>query len=429
MLEKFVRFLNRSPTVYHAAREIGALLAEADFTPLSERERWKLEPGKGYFVIREDTLLAAFRLPKEKPISTTLLASHLDSPALKIKPQPESSSHGIGQFGTEVYGGPLLHTWLDRDLAVAGRIVVLNQKGECESKVVLLDDFPLVIPGLAIHLNREVNEKGILVHKQDHLKAVYSLQNQDKHLIDLLRKQHAFEKLLSFDLFLIPTEKASFNGWNDELISSYRLDNLTSAFASLEALLQAKTRKNVIQMAIFWDHEEIGSKTYGGADSMFASELFERICTQCKMDREDYYRMKSASLCLSCDVGHAFNPNYPEKYDLQNAAHMGKGPTLKFSTRYATSGATAAPLVRLAEKHRIPLQTFASRSDISSGSTVGAMMGATPGIPTVDLGLACWAMHSIRETISAQDQIWLYELLKAALEEPLIHPEENYGPL
>lgn len=424
MLEKFVRFINHSPTVYHAAREIGARLAEADFTPLTEREKWQLEPGKGYFVVREDTLVAAFRLPKKKPLSTTLLASHIDSPCLKLKPQPEISSHGIGQFGTELYGAPVLHTWIDRDLAIAGRIVVLDQNGQCESKIVLLDDFPVLIPGLAIHLNRDVNDKGLTVHKQDHLKAVYSIENKDKHLEDWLRKQHPFKKLLSFDLFLVPIEKAGFNGFNDELISSYRLDNLTSAFASLEALVQAKPRDNAIQMAIFWDHEEIGSKTYAGADSLFVNELFERISIHCKMDREDYYRMKSGSLCLSCDVGHAFHPNHADKNDPQNAPSLGKGPIVKFSARYATSGATAAPIVRLAEKHKIPLQTFASRSDLSSGGTVGSMMGANPGIPTLDLGIACWAMHSIRETIAGQDQLWLYELLKAALEEPLIHPEE-----
>lgn len=428
MLDKFVRFINHSPTVYHAARAISARLAEADFTPLTEREKWKLEPGKGYFVMREDTLLAAFRLPTKKPVSATLLASHIDSPGLKIKPQPEVSSHGIGQFGTELYGGPLLHTWLDRDLSLGGRIVVLDKNGECESKFVWLDDYPLIIPGLAIHLNREINEKGLIVHKQDHLKAVYSIQSKEKHLEDLLRKQHPFQKLLGFDLFLIPIEKAAFNGFDDELISSYRLDNLTSAFASLEAMIQSKTRKETIQMAIFWDHEEIGSKTYGGADSLFVNELFERICMHCKMDREEYYRMKNGSLCLSCDVGHAFHPNHADKNDPQNTPLMGKGPILKFSSKYATSGATAAPIVRLAEKHKIPLQTSASRSDLSSGSTVGTMMGANPGIPTVDLGIACWAMHSIRETIAGQDQIWLSELLKAALEEPLIHPEEMYEP-
>jgi len=424
MLENFVNFLNRSPTVYAAAREITTRLAEADFAPLTEGEKWKLELGKGYFVTREDSLVAAFRLPKKAPSSVVLLASHIDSPALKIKPHPELSSHGIGQLGTEVYGGPLLHTWLDRDLAVSGRIVVLDHNGQCESKIIHLDDYPVIIPGLAIHLDRSVNDKGILVHKQDHLKAIFSIRSKEKHLEDWLRKHHSFNKLLSFDLFLVPVEKAAFLGFEDELIASYRMDNLTSAFASLDALVKASPRSNTLQMSIFWDHEEIGSKTYAGAESLFVNQILERICMQFKMDREDYYRLKSRSLCLSCDVGHGFHPGYADKYDPQNATLLGKGPSLKFSARYATNGATAAPLVRLAEQQKIPLQTFASRSDISSGGTVGAIMAANLGIPTVDLGIPCWAMHSIRETISAQDEISLCNLLKAALEEPLIHPEE-----
>ena len=214
----------------------------------------------------------------------------------------------------------------------------------------------------------------------------------------------------------MPTEKAGFVGYENEMIASYRLDNLTSAFASLYALTNVSAHANAIQMALFWDHEEIGSKTYAGADSLFANQILERICIQSKMDKEDYYRLKAKSLCLSCDVGHAFNPNFSDKYDPQNQVYMGKGPALKFSSKYATSGATAARIVELADKKKIPLQKFASRSDISSGSTVGAMMAANLGIPTVDLGVACWAMHSIRETISVKDQIALSNLLKAAYE-------------
>jgi aspartyl aminopeptidase len=423
-LENFIHFLDRSPTVYHAAKEIEGHLAEYDFTPLDEGERWKLEAGKGYFVVRDNTLVAAFRIPKKYPMSATILASHIDSPALKVKPRPEIFSHGMGQIGTEVYGGPLLHTWLDRDLALAGRIVVQGKKGACISHVVLLDEYPVVIPSLAIHLNREVNEKGLIVHRQDHLKAIFTLRSKEKRLEDWLKKHHPFEKLLSFDLFLVPTEKAALIGFENEMVASYRLDNLTSAFACLAALTNTSARSDTIQMALFWDHEEIGSKTYARADTLFANQVLERICLSYKMDREDYYRMKSRSLCISCDVGHAWHPNFPDKYDPQNAAMMGKGPTLKFSSKYATSGSTAAPIVKLAEKRKIPLQTFASRSDISSGSTVGSIMAANLGIPTVDLGIACWAMHSTRETIAASDQLALCQLLQCALEEPLVHPEE-----
>ncbi|MBU6383298.1 MAG: M18 family aminopeptidase [Verrucomicrobia bacterium] len=418
-MDKFFHFLDASPTVYHAARVIAARFKEAGFTALTEGEKWKLEPGKSYFVSREDTLLAAFRLPEKRPVSAILLASHIDSPALKIKPHPEISTQGIGLLGTETYGGPLLHTWLDRDLALGGRIFVLNSRGQRESKIVLLEKHPVIIPGLAIHLNRDLNEKGLIVHKQDHLKAVFSLQHREHHFEDLLKQDHPFQTLLSFDLYLVPLEKARYNGANGELISSYRIDNLSSAFASLEALTHSKVHKERIQMAVFWDHEEIGSKTYAGADSVFIHELFERICIPFKMDREDYYRMKSASLCLSCDVAHAYHPNYADKCDPQNAPFMGKGPAVKFSPRYATSASTAAPLFHLAQKHRIPLQSYASRSDLPGGSTVGAMMGASPGIPTVDLGVACWAMHSIRETIAAADQEALTQLLTIALSEEL----------
>ena len=425
-LEDFVRFLNRSPTVYHAAREISSRLAEADFTPLAEGEKWRLEHGKGYFVQREDTLIAAFRTPKLTPQSVTILASHIDSPCLKVKPHPEISSHGIGQLGTEVYGAPLLHSWLDRDLKLAGRIVVINSDGQCRAELVELDDYPVIIPGIAIHLDRSIADKGILVHKQDHLKPIFSISAKEKHLEGWLKKHHSFDKLLSFDLFLVPIEKAGYVGFENELIASYRLDNLTSAFASLDALIHAEPRNDVIQMAIFWDHEEIGSTSYVGADSLFANQVLERICLQFKMDKEDFYRLKSRSLCLSGDLAHGFHPSFADKYDPQNAPFMGKGVVLKFNAnqKYATSGSSAAPLIRVAEKHQIPLQKYASRSDIASGSTVGSIMAANLGIATADLGISGLAMHSIREVIAAQDELSLCKLFKASLEEPLIHPEE-----
>lgn len=422
MLEKFVHFLNRSPTVYHASREISNQLAEADFTPLYEGEKWDLNPGESYFVMREETLIAAFTLPKKKPSSTTILATHIDSPALKLKPQVH---HDPGLLNTESYGGPLLHTWLDRDLAIAGRIVTVAKNGECESQVVYLDDYPVIIPALAIHLNRGVNEKGLELKKQDHLRAIYTLGEKGKPLTEWLQKHHAFKKLLSFDLYLVPLEKASFLGFNSEFIASYRIDNLSSAFGALQALLTAKANPGVIQMALFWDHEEIGSKTYAGADSTFVNEVLERICLKYKMEKEDFFRLKAKSFCLSCDAAHAYHPNFSDKFDPENAPHMGKGPVIKYSPKYATTGATAAPLVNLALKHKIPLQSFASHSNLPTGSTVGAMMAANLGIPTVDLGIACWAMHSIRETMAAQDEIWLTKLMKAALEEHLIHPKEN----
>ena len=419
-MHEFTQFLDRSPSVFHAAHEIGLRLKGAGFTLLKEGEKWKLEPGKGYYLVRQDTLIAAFRTPKKAPRAAILLASHIDSPCLKLKPQPELISHGIGQLGTEVYGGPLLHAWLDRDLRISGRLTGLDAKGACYSILVSLDDCPVIIPQLAIHLDRSIHEKGILVHKQDHLKPIFSFRSREKQWDHWLAKHHAFSQLLSFDLFLTPLEKASFLGFDKELIASYRLDNLTSAFASLKALIEAAPSQDHLQMALFWDHEEIGSLSYVGADSLFANQVIERICMHYKMDREDYYQMKSRSLCLSADLAHGYHPNYSDKYDAQNASFVGKGVVIKFNAnqKYATSSATAAPLIRIAETHKIPIQKFAGRSDIPSGSTVGSIMAANLGVHTLDLGISGWAMHSTREVVAAEDQLSLERLLKAALEEP-----------
>jgi aspartyl aminopeptidase len=267
-----------------------------------------------------------------------------------VKPNPEITSHGIGQMGTEVYGAPLLHTWLDRDLAISGRIVVQNGDSY-KSELVDLDDYPVIIPGIAIHLDRSISEKGINVHKQDHLKPIFSITPKEKHLEEWIRKHHSFDKLISFDLFLVPIEKAGYVGFENELIASYRLDNLTSAYASLDALIHAAPSNDTIQMAFFWDHEEIGSTSYVGADSLFANQILERICLQFKLDREDFYRLKSKSLCLSGDLAHGFHPNFADKYDPQNAPYMGKGVVLNTKSRSkdmrrAPTSHRAAPLAQ-----------------------------------------------------------------------------------
>ena len=409
---KFLNFLEESPTVWHAAEAIAKRLKQAGFAPLLEQDAWRLEPGKCYFLIREGALVAAFRLPDAAPKEAILLASHTDSPALKIKPTPDLAHHEISQIGTEVYGGPLLHSWLDRDLAIAGKVETENA-----SRLVFLSEMPLIIPQLAIHLDRTINEKGILVHKQDHLKAILSVKGH--HTIDaLLKKTLHCEKIYASDLFLVPLEKPGLIGFDRDLIAAYRLDNLSSAYPCLEAITTAETRKNTIQIALFWDHEEIGSMSSTGADSLFVDQLLERICISLQLGREEFYRIKSTSRILSVDVGHGWNPNYGDKYDPQNSPYLGKGVAVKYnaSRKYATDSASAAWLTKIAESKKIPLQKTANRSDVPSGSTVGPIMSANTGIPTIDLGLACWAMHSTREVISVSDLQQLTHLLKACLE-------------
>jgi len=411
LYKNFFQFITRSPTSWHAAKTIGNCLAEADFSPLSEKERWTLESGNSYFVQREGSLVCAFRLPKKKPTSAILLASHTDSPALKIKPNPDVSNQGICQLLTEVYGGPLLHSWLDRELALAGRI-----ETDQGSKLIFLDDFALHIPQLPIHLDRTISEKGIFVHKQDHLKAILSIQGTNT-LESVLKQRYSFQTLYAHDLFLVPTEKPAATGLHQELIAGYRLDNLSSAFASLGALILAEQRSETLQMAIFWDHEEIGSVTSTGAASLFVNQMLERITLALGQSLEDLYLLKSNAMALSIDVTHGWNPNFPDKYDPQNAPHLGKGVCVKFHAgrKVASDAASAAYIFKLAEKLEQKLQPGANRSDIPGGSTVGPIMSANSGIPTVDLGVPCWAMHSTREIISASDLKNLGDLLKIVL--------------
>jgi aspartyl aminopeptidase len=412
-MKDFLDFIATAPTSWHAAQEIGKRLTKEGFLPLSEKATWKLEAGKSYFVEREGTLVCAFRIPKQLPTAVIILASHTDSPALKLKPQPDSVSRGIAQLSTELYGGPLLHSWFDRDLAIAGKIE--TDKG---SSLVHLSDCPVIIPQLAIHLDRSLHEKGIMVHKQDHLKAILSLKEPET-LETLLKKKFSFSTLYAFDLYLVPTEQASLSGAHQDLIAGYRIDNLSSAYACLEAILLAKPRTEQLQCSIFWDHEEIGSMSSTGAGSLFVDQVLERIGLGLGQNREDFHRLKSNALILSADVAHAWNPNFAEKYDPQNSPLMGQGVILKFnaSRKYASDATSIASLCKIAEKQNIPLQRAANRSDIPSGSTVGPIMSANTGIPTIDLGVGCWAMHSTREIIATSDQQDLSRLLKAALDD------------
>lgn len=415
----FLEFLKKSPTVFHAADEIVHRLKRAGFSEIKEKDKWKLVPGHGYFVLRESSLVAAFRIPKNTPTSTVILATHIDSPCLKLKPHSELFNQKIGELNTEVYGAPLLHTWLDRNLMIAGKIIYLGQTDQIESKSIQLAKHPVIIPNLALHLDRNIVEKGALIHKQEHLKAIFSLNGRENDLEKAIKEQVDFKKLISADLFLVPLEEPSFIGFNDELIASPRLDNLTSAYAAIEAIAKAKTHSSILQIAFFWDHEEIGSVSALGADSVFTTNLLERIAISLKIETEDLYRMKAESLCISGDLAHGYHPNFADKFDPQNVPFLGRGVVLKFNAnqKYATSGSTASKILLLAEKHNIPIQKFASRSDIPSGSTVGSMMAAMTGIPTVDVGIPSWAMHSIRETISSQDELSLCTLFQKALEE------------
>lgn len=416
-IEEFLSFLDNSPSAFHACKNIENSLKKGSFSPLLETEKWSSKKGGAFFVTRGDSLVVAFRLPKKPPKRAWILASHIDSPSMKLKPHPELKSGSAALLSTETYGAPLLHTWMDRDLRVAGKIYGEDKKKKPCSFLVDLKDTPISIPSLSLHLDRSVVEKGALFNKQDHLRAVFSLQ-ENFSLLSWLQKHVPIAHLLGADLFAVPSEKPSLLGEDSSLIASHRLDNLSSAYAALQAMLYAKPKEDQIVMSFFWNHEEIGSKSSLGADSVFALEVMQRIAHIYKLDLEEFCALKSRSLCLSADVTHALHPNYLEKSDGANAPRIGKGVALKFnaSQKYATAAEGASIVREIARKKKICLQDFASRSDIPSGSTVGPFMGAQLGISTVDLGIGCWGMHSARETVAKQDVEELEKLLTAVLE-------------
>ncbi|MCI0382669.1 MAG: M18 family aminopeptidase [Chlamydiae bacterium] len=416
LLEDLQSFLRNSPTSWHAVQEMGDRLSILDFTPLSENERWELEPGKSYFVARGGSF-CVFSLPKKKLKKMVLLAAHTDSPCLKIKPNPQILRENMIQFGVEVYGGPILASWVGRDLGIAGKIVTSTQEKEIREHLVFIDDAPLSIPFLPIHLDREVNEKGLILNKQEHLLPVATLKNepfQQSYLEMLLRRHLSFHALLSFDLFLVPLEESRFLGGEGEMLSSYRLDNLASVHAALVAVGKGKKDSTeILQMGVFWDHEEIGSETESGADSSFLHQILDRISHLLKLNVEDQNILYSRSLCVSIDVAHALNPNYLAKYDPNNSPLLGKGIAIKTNgeLRYATNAKGAAQIIHLCQKHQLPYQFFNNRSDIKSGMTVGPFIAKKLGITTVDIGCPELSMHATREIISCRDYLDMVDLL------------------
>lgn len=424
ILSDFKTFLDASPTSWHAVKEMGNRLATDEFTPLNEEKKWHLERGKKYFIERGGTL-CAFCLPKEKPKTAILLSAHTDSPALKLKPTPVFQKKNMIQFGIEVYGSPLLTSWLNRDLTLAGRIVVTSQEEVPEERLVFLDDLTFVIPQLAVHLDREVNDKGVHLNKQEHLCPLVGLTTEESQipldvLEKLLRRYLSFRKLLSFELFLVPQERAHFAGTDNELLVSYRIDNLTSVHAALSALgLTQKPAQHTLQMALFWDNEEIGSRTKEGAASPFLNDIFQRIGHQLNMDAEELIVLKNNSFCVSIDMAHALNPNYPQKYDPHHAPLLGKGIILKYNAdqRYASNALSAAVVIHACQVLNLPFQSYVCRSDQPCGSTLGPILAATTGINTVDIGCPQLSMHSIREVIACQDYLDLVRLLTHLLQE------------
>lgn len=422
-LSELINFVNHSPTAFHAVGNLKKILLQSGFQEIQESDEWNLEKGKSYFVSRHHSSLCAFKIPLKNPSNALILGSHTDSPALKLKPNPESIIENMVMWGVEIYGAPLLSSWLNRDLGLAGSVCCLKD-GILEEKLVCIDNFPVTIPQLAIHLDRTVNETGLILNKQEHLSALACLNtsktNQGSYLESLLKDEIGNGRLISHDLFLYPIEKARYLGNNREMIAGYRLDNLCSVHAMADALISAENLDTeTLALGIFWDHEEIGSSSAEGANSPFLNHLLERLLLSLKMDRESFLRLLNNSLCVSVDLGHAAHPNYLEKSDKQHKLLLNQGIAIKSNAqkRYASDARTSAVILKFCHSLNIPFQQFVSRNDIPCGSTIGPIAASLTGIPTVDIGIAQLSMHSCRELIGSQDHLHMCALLKALLEQ------------
>ena len=418
-LKELLSFLDASPTPFHAVESLKLRLVEAGFEELQEHENWSIQPGSKNFVVRGGTSLAAW-VQGIKPPSDSgfrLIGAHTDSPNLRIKPRPDLNQHGYHQLGVEVYGGALLSSWADRDLSLAGKVYVKSKSGKIKGHLLHHQEPLLRIPLLAIHLNRDVNEKGLILNAQNHLPPIYGLQiqNDSKHgihqlLSELLKVRK--EDILSFELSLYDIQPASALGKNNEFVVSARLDNLYSCYCALSALLMdSETESPQTRMGVCFDHEEIGSMTTQGARSSFVSSLFKRLN---KIDSHSYERSCARSMLISADMAHAVHPNFSEKHEPQHFPQMNAGPVIKINAqgRYATNGSSEALFEQICREGEIPVQKFVNRTDLACGSTIGPFVSGSLGVQTVDVGAAMLSMHSVREMGGTFDIEWLTEAFR-----------------
>jgi aspartyl aminopeptidase len=407
-------FLNCAKSPYHAAHRVTQILGASGYIELDERAAWHPEPGLRAFIRRAGASIVAFELGRCPPSESgyVIIGAHTDSPHLRVRPNYHTHGAGLVQLSVEPYGSPLLHTWLDRPLGLAGRVV--TRGGE----VVLVDlDRPLLtIPSLAIHLQRDVNTTGLVLNPQQHLRPLLVIdadEHPKDHLLDMLTQALTesgitldLTEISAFDLCLLDATEAQLQGKTGDFVASGRIDNLVSCFAALNALLQAGPYSDCTRVLVLYDHEEVGSCSFGGAQSTLLGSVLDRLAQRMSpADPEAASRAKASSLLLSADMAHAVHPNFPDKHDDLHRPTLGRGPVIKTNSNqsYATDAVSAAALHAAAARANVVLQRFATRNDIPCGSTIGPLTAARQGIRTVDVGNPMLAMHACRELCAASD--------------------------
>ena len=414
-----IDFLYESPTAFHAVENAEKLLCKNDFEKINLLDKWNLKLGGKYYVKKNESAIVAFTINSNniEEEGFRIIGSHSDSPSFRIKPNAEMEAEKTYlKLNTEVYGGPILNTWLDRPLAIAGRVTVKSENILRPKEILVNINKPIcIIPNLAIHMNRSVNE-GVALNKQRDMLPLVGILNDTLEKDNFLLKEISnnlnisIDKILDFDLFLYEYEKGILMGPNEELVSSSRLDNLAMAHASLHALCNSNGNKG-INVAVVFDNEEVGSSTKQGADSNMLLNILERICLSFDKDREGFFRSLYSSFMISADLAHAVHPNVPEKHDPTNRPVMGKGPVIKINANqsYTSDSYSIAIYESICREADVPCQKFVNRSDERGGSTIGPISSTHIDIPSIDIGTPILAMHSIRELGSVVDHYYIHK--------------------
>lgn len=416
ILRDLMDFLDSSVTMFHAINECEKVLQKSGFTYLPENEKWNINKGK-YYTKRNSSSLIAFDIA-EGDYHFQISAAHSDSPTFKLKDRPVIEANGYLKLNVEGYGGMINATWLDKPLTLAGRVMVNTDKG-IETRLLNIDRDLLIIPNVPIHFNREIN-KGFAFNNQVDMLPIFSAGNlKEADFDNMIAKELGIEPeaILAKDLYLVNRQKAAFIGFDNELISSGRLDDLECVYTSLRGFVEAENKNHINVFAVF-DNEEVGSVTKQGAMSTFLGSTLDRVNTALGKSKEEYYTAIAKSMLISCDNAHAVHPNHPELFDVKNRPVLNQGIAIKESAnqKYTTDAFSRAILKKILEKKNIPYQTFANRSDIAGGSTLGNLSNTVVSMNAVDIGLPQLAMHSAYETAGAKDVGYAFETLKAFFE-------------
>lgn len=421
LVNQLLSFIDNSPSMFHAAHSITTILDTNGFEYLNPASAWELKEGGKYYLTANNSAVIAFCVNSTDVAEAgfRVVGAHTDVPGFRVKPNPQMSNDTYVKLNTEIYGGPILNTWFDRPLSVAGRVALKSENVlHPTMKLVDVEKPILIIPNLAIHMNREVNQ-GVKLNPQKETLPMLSYIKEKVEgnlLLDVVAEKLGVDAsdILDMDLYLYPVEKSCLVGLKEEFMSAPRLDDLSMVYSGLHALLNSTSTTGITMLAAF-DNEEVGSRTKQAADSPLLATVLERICMCLGKTREDYFRAIANSFMISADVAHLLHPNYPEKSDPTNKVLPGNGPAIKLaaSCSYTTDSDSFGVFANLCKSNAIPFQVFTNRSDERGGSTIGPVSTSHVAMRSVDIGTPMLSMHSARELMASEDFIHTTSAMQA----------------